>query len=757
MQPTSTQALTTESPDYFDPLEVIQNEALDVDYDPMAWTLGTDQMQFQSNAEQFGLGDPGINWISPQFDDAIDMDALFAGLASDTNVQSLPNGTIVSPNIQGNRSSSGTSLHGFTEADEGTGDSKYYVAGGGARAPFRGRSHRRGSVLSNVPSHESGSDESAPSPLLQSDIASSLCPLETYGILCQAIAAEIRAQGNDRTDVCIPTHRQMQIYVGRYFQLFHPAFPFLRQASFVEDSSEEWLLLLAVSVVGFKLTRRLHEHGEEHSMFQLLGKVLRRQRYGSLSVYHSEDAKELFVPGESTRSRDHPKLQVLQAGVLNVFCMLHSGEKGLIERALDDRSRIVAACQSLDLLRKNNEDKDLGAGMHNSEGATKKWILRETRIRTGMMIWLLDSIFVYALQEKPLMRLEDANTILPSHEESFENVDVMRTGKRLPCNLTMSAALEMMYFEKKLPTDLGELSHVILINAIYRHTKDVLEREQTRLNTWTPTALKQQRPDARHCQNTYFPNTTIASQWRNSACDCLDLLHWLANGKVARSAGFEHHTVLHLHLARIIVLTPIKLIQSYATQTANARHSSELREDQAPNTIRFQLLHWVIRDQCKTRLSIIHCSALYWHVRRYSCDSILEPYAIYIATLVLWAYSSCLNLPEVVGATNTSSEQDVDPSFLHLDRPIDDELVQAFVREGNKMAAYISKVGDIRNRSAPAKILKEGTALLAGSSQLLSGELEQVDEICYTWGIERSYVKFLRQLSSAVEGISEQC
>ncbi|OAG05946.1 uncharacterized protein CC84DRAFT_1119501, partial [Paraphaeosphaeria sporulosa] len=748
MRSTPTQAPITRSPECLDPLSNISNEALNLDYDPMAWTFDTDQMQFPSNARQFGLGVSGINWLSPHFADGIDLDTLFAGMASSVSVQGLPDETIHRPGIMENRSSAGALLQGLSESDKGTGSSEYYVAGDGGRAPFKGRSHRRGSVLSSVPSHESGNEGSVPSPLLHNDVVSSLCPFSAYENLCQAIAAETCKQGDDRSDLRIPTHEQMQIHVGRYFQSFHPIFPFLRRASFANDSSEEWLLLLAVSMIGSKLTNRPNHHEEEDSIFQLLGKALQRQWYGSLPECHSGDRQELFVPGEPTRCfRNPPNLRVLQAGVLNVICMLHSGEKDLIERALDDRYRLVEACNSLCLLSEDNENIALNVGMHCSEEAIKKWIVRETRIRTGMIIWLLDSIFVYTLQEKPLMRLEDAKTILPSHEESYEDVDILRTGKRLPCNMTMPAALETIYIEKTLPTDLGEFSHVLLINAIYRHTKEILEREQNRLNTWTPTALKQHNPDNRPSQMSYPPTTPTAAQWRNSACDCLDVLHWVANSKVARSAGFEHHTILHLHLARITILTPIKSIQSYATHTKSLHDPPETRDNQALYTARFELLHWVIRDQCKARLSIIHCSALYWHVRRYSCDSISEPYAIYIATLVLWAYSSCLNLPEVVATTIASSGQDVEPSFLHLDRPIDDELVQAFVREGNKMAAYISKIGDIRNHSAPAKILKEGIALLAGSSQPSPEGMEQSDEICYTWGIERSYVGFLRQLS----------
>lgn len=233
-----------------------------------------------------------------------------------------------------------------------------------------------------------------------------------------------------------------------------------------------------------------------------------------------------------------------------------------------------------------------------------------------------------------------------------------------------------------------------------------------------------------------------------------DVLHWPANSKVAQLSGSEHHTILHLHLARLIILTPTTQIQVLATG-ANGSSSSSLQDSSKYAAARQTVLQWVLRDRYKARLSIVHCGALFWHVRRYSCDSVLEPYAIYMATLVLWAFCVSVELSEGVEASAREAEEEPEPSFLHLDRPLDDELVQTYVRLGHKMSAFISGVGNIQSRGAPPKIIREGISLLsrdAHSKPEEHGVLLSRETPCYTWGIEKSFVESLRALLHLTTG-----
>lgn len=64
---------------------------------------------------------------------------------------------------------------------------------------------------------------------------------------------------------------------------------------------------------------------------------------------------------------------------------------------------------------------------------------------------------------------------------------------------------------------------------------------------------------------------------------------------------------------------------------------------------------------------------------------------------------------------NVATDQsDAEPSLIYLDRPLDDELVQMYIRVGNKVSAKLKRVGDISGDGAPVKILKQGFHLLTG-------------------------------------------
>lgn len=52
--------------------------------------------------------------------------------------------------------------------------------------------------------------------------------------------------------------------------------------------------------------------------------------------------------------------------------------------------------------------------------------------------------------------------------------------------------------------------------------------------------------------------------------------------------------------------------------------------------------------------------------------------------------------------------------MIYLDQPLDDGLVQMYIRNGNKLSAQIKGIRDITSDKAPVKILKEGFYLLTG-------------------------------------------
>lgn len=292
--------------------------------------------------------------------------------------------------------------------------------------------------------------------------------------------------------------------------------------------------------------------------------------------------------------------------------------------------------------------------------------------------------------------------------------------------------MHILYIEKRLVSGIGEFSHILLIHALYHRMWEVGDYFRRPLSFWNPTAKKQNRETAIPTGSVWLPGIPSYSKWRNSACDCLDILHWTANSTVAKAAGLEHPTVLHLHAARLILLAPFREIRSLATSLA----TKKLRWSKRNQTIEWQYVwRWTQHDQFKARLSIIHAGVALWHVRRYSTNAFHEPLVAFLAVLTLWAYGSCHPTapqdfsPHTQGSRPESIHE---PSFIHLDRPCDDELVQLFVRDGHSMRGNINGVGDICALDGPERILRVGCETLAGLS---------------AWGISKRFIAILTRLA----------
>lgn len=307
-------------------------------------------------------------------------------------------------------------------------------------------------------------------------------------------------------------------------------------------------------------------------------------------------------------------------------------------------------------------------------------------------------------------------------------------------------------------TELGQFSRVILLHGVYREIFQLKDCFTRPLSNWVPSI---QQPGTDRKSSPTSPLSVdcggkrLLASWRNAALDCVDVLHWAANGTIALQAGTEHPTVLHLHLSRTILLAPLDTFQALAdavlTLAQNAKRTQPLHlaSRQRLANAEKDILEWAQRDACHARLAVLHSGCLFWHIRRYSCRAFYEPMAVVLATLTIWAYSSYAsktaegsehpndrlvhnNETEGNGRSTrktTSDDRDIEssrsslddenvepaPTFIHLDRPNDDEMVQAFVRFGisTAMRANIAGVGNIYSVKGPARILREGRKILA--------------------------------------------
>ena len=460
---------------------------------------------------------------------------------------------------------------------------------------------------------------------------------------------------------------------------------------------------------------------------------------------------------------------------------------------------------------------------------------------------MLDCTLAYQMDQKPFLALDDLHAALPCNEplwaapneESWAQLrrNTERTASSEATifsgarplthystagNPPIAEAVHTLFVRKEVKPDVGEFSRVLLLHGIYHEMWTVARYQRRSLASWVPAAADDAGTDCYYRtapeylqdrlprsstadrNSAYMPENALYSKWRNAACDSLDVLHWAANATVAQHSGSEHNTICHLHLSRVILLTPLSEIVSLAksiTASSPSHNSSSSSNSTASDPysnrqplpqltkLEAKISLWVSKDQHKARLAMIHAGAVFWHVRRFSKAAFYEPGAVFIATLVLWAYASHTPLAHAFARTDSRSgsdspspgtvfttSSDVDaagssfmssddhhhhyayadlddhnnnqqqnqhhPTFIRLDRPNDDEMVQLFVRNGDpaRMKAHVSGVGNLLAPQAPERVLREGCRLLS--------------RMALTWGAAGEHARVLASLVESGAGAS---
>ncbi|KAM0188864.1 hypothetical protein ACHAPI_010376 [Fusarium lateritium] len=649
------------------------------------------------------------------------------------------------------------SLHGSSTSRSTEG--ALYVEGMAARAPFRGLLRHSGTFTVEAASPLIHETSNSPEEIESQGSCSSHVSETLYSEMATTLRREAEIHGFGSDNTLIPSLGHIRCFVRLYYENFHPTFPFLRNNPSAWRDLSNWILLLAVSIIGAKYL------GDpwSSSMSELLERVL-SHRLDS-NNRNDEYDNDTWIPG-SFQPRNRLDLITLQAAILNLIYRLHSGKKEVVKHALTQRLILIEECRKMGLLSHVPVSANPGS-THNSNATITAWVRAQSELRTGLMIWVLDSIAAYEFDRPHVLQLHEVKTTLPCREDIWNKptLEQISTEDRNNYQGTVSEALNLLYMEKRQPPNLTEFGNIILIYAVCRRTKEATYHHETELSRWTPVAHVEPRTESTSVSESWPPSLQIVSRWRNSACDSFDILHWTANGKAANAGGSEHPTILHLHLSRLYILSPSKYLQKIAGAAVLLRSADGIHNNVEYSEACSHLHRWANIDQYKARLSVVHAGALLWHVRRYSSNGFIEPHAIYLATLCIWAYSvftarKAVSKPHQADGTLRSSsidenhardestdtevaeeqdsEEEPEPSFIHLDRPCDDEMVQVYIRLGHKMNGYMQRVGNICSSDAPAKILKEGIRLL---SQTRTKER--------SWGIETSFVKSLTSLLHA--------
>ncbi|KAJ4534350.1 hypothetical protein HRR76_006277 [Exophiala dermatitidis] len=433
-----------------------------------------------------------------------------------------------------------------------------------------------------------------------------------------------------------PSLQALNHSIGLYFDNFHLTHPIIHRASF--GSQSHWLVVLATATIGSTFSKIPNALDMQDAFQEFLRRAVQQYADGAPDV-------TLDIP-------------LAQARILNLIGMVQADREQLRSMAPRYHADLSRWCLESGVLQLPETGPELdahGEATIDHVQSWQQWIRSESLRRIGYTAWLLDCCLGYMSNARPLCNMDDARTPLPCAESAWDAATpeaCAEARQKLPKTPSLCAALETLYNTKTVDPTYSELSQTLLIHALYLRTWEVGTHIKQPLSEWVPTGKARGFLNTPSKDNFWLPLYPLYANWRNSACDCLDVLQWQASSVVAKASGIEHPVVLHLHLARIVLLTPFQEIQdllfSLIGKVGNSSRASfyvhdgsyQPRNSAKLTQIRKITWRWLREDQHKARLAMVHAGSVFWYVRRYSATSFFEPVAVYLAALVLWTYGS---------------------------------------------------------------------------------------------------------------------
>ncbi|KAF7563942.1 hypothetical protein G7046_g195 [Stylonectria norvegica] len=582
----------------------------------------------------------------------------------------------------------------------------------------------------------------------------------------------------------------LNLFVKLYFQHFNSTFPILHLGTL--DLNESWLLAVAISAIGCQYSRVQELHACVVPFHEFARRVLHtklEEQNGCLFDAPTAQALLLNQIGLTyyCGSKKMKGLARNRRGVVsNISTQRTFPRQNHASASIDD---VSVAGQMEDNGLSEWADWIVEETSHRLRYAS--WVRNPASpdLIVSNVLQLLEGMGNYHFSTHTTMSFDLAENPLP-HDDLWEAVtyrDWANVKRTADCNPSLTLATKELFQDKHVKPDLGEFARIILLHGVYREISQVAAYMKRPLSTWAPSSQlvvnrsipRDYKASEEAGKSFYHTDALQVSSWRNAALDCVDTLHWAANATIAAHSGTEHPTVLHLHFARVVLLVPhsdILILVHAVTATGETELDGiSPTQTQAIEAER-KIIDWAQRDESKARLAALHSGCLFWHIRRYSASAFYEPHSVFLATLSLWAYSHYasrtgthsgrdrsgstsrqgsphndeLSSTEVprgetnIGPSNKFMAESSpytsgsEPTFIRLDRPNDDEMVQQFVRSGgpSSMRAHISGVGDIYAAGGSARILREGGKILQTVSQ--------------SWGRTRDYIDSLEALERSV-------
>lgn len=552
----------------------------------------------------------------------------------------------------------------------------------------------------------------------------------------------------------LPTKNFFEELIRLCHDHFSPTLPFVHSST-LKEGIMTWTAIAAMSAIGSHYIEAENKHTFVTSMHEFVRRI----------VSHLSEEPEML----STINR----LEHAQILILHCVGASYSGDKRLSGQALSRKERLAEvyhiAVQRYNYILSEDEDNQPAS---TRDDDWERWRRKESAIRLAYSAWLVDCMWSYHFQLRPALRFRDGMLPLPCHEKTWNAATAdawsaarVQWSESNVSTPTLVKAMEELYIEKSLPPSRGEFARVLMIHGLFQRSWDVERYFADPLTQWEPNVQRQVSDKVLPSEPVWLPSIPSYAAWQNSACDALDILHWQANASIGKASGMEHPTVLHLHMARVVLLVPHEALVRLAHALSGVKLDGPFRQNASISGNPMEgpdatlLRKWAVNHQYKARLAAIHAGVVFWHVRRYSADAFYEAPAVALAVLTLWAFGTFAktrpprddsNGPfRMQDATRAREEQISHESngipneestegacdIILLDRPTDDELVQQFIRHGDKMQAHISGVGDLYNPSSPKAVLKQSCTLLDTANEY--------------WGVAGSWKHLLQELSRA--------
>ncbi|EHK46851.1 hypothetical protein TRIATDRAFT_163221, partial [Trichoderma atroviride IMI 206040] len=548
--------------------------------------------------------------------------------------------------------------------------------------------------------------------------------LQHFDDICRQMQSQMQSQMPCFGMQSFPPLALLNLFVKLYFKCFDPILPFIHVPSL--DVNKSCVLTTAIAAVGSHYFRS----GELTACSSQLHEFCRR-----LLQQEPEGSKEEMTD-----------LPVLQARILNHIGLCYSESKepsSFVISTWSFTSSLINAQGHKHLLRYRNN-----RALKPTDW--EEWVEAESWRRLYFTARVLHTMMVYHFNfdiDQSGGAAADFDLPQESLWQAQSHNDWTGLFMKTERNPSLSEATNELFQAKSVRFNLGEFAHCIILHEVYNEIAKITTYHNRQLASWTPTS------ESRSLFPVSSPESLITgvqkltilghsihhsnaiSDWRNAALDCVDVLHWAANAKIASLSGAEHPMVLHLHYSRIVLLVPRVALMTIAESVlpVSGNNEASVRTSHSQKAIEAAehlIREWTQRDSSKARLAVIHGGCVFWHIRRYSRATFYDPLSVFYATLALWAYGFYTPKKKKLGCDRPESSTqpplrqhvhsgDRDITFIRLDRPNDDEMVQLFVSSGqhSRMSALVSGVGDICGPEGPALVLKEGRAMLSAIPQ----------------------------------------